>query len=368
MVVKISSVDDCGCGITRIHNKVCFVENALQDEVVEIEMVAEKKKYSIAKVSRYIEKSKDRVFSSCPYHKDCGGCRYMETSREYELKMKSQTVLEQLKRNIQNDFLFLGIESGNDKNYRNKVVLHSDGKRLGFYQEKTHNLVEIENCQLLDERINRIIPSLPKSSDIMIRTSNENDDLLIGEEDQTIISTIVDYSFRISHNSFFQVNCEITEKLYQYIYETVKSKSPKNVLDLYCGIGTIGIFIHTLVEEVLGVEIVEEAVEDANYNKKLNQIENISFLCGDVSKYIDSFIDQYDLIMVDPPRGGLAKKVVEEMIRISSKTIIYTSCNPRSLIRDLKLLSEKYEVESIKLFDMFPRTYHVETVCVLNRR
>ncbi len=114
--------------------------------------------------------------------------------------------------------------------------------------------------------------------------------------------------------------------------------------------------------------MIEAAVEDAYFNKKLNQTENISFLCGDVSKYIEQLKNKYDLIIVDPPRGGLKKKVIKEIQRMNSKTIIYISCNRMTLVRDLKLLEIQYKMESIKLFDMFPNTYHVECVCVLNRR
>jgi len=174
--------------------------------------------------------------------------------------------------------------------------------------------------------------------------------------------------FKISSDSFYQVNRFVTSKLYEQVINVFKNQKRKTVLDLYCGIGTIGIYIHELVEKVLGIEIVLDAISDANYNKELNHVNNVSFLCGNVSKYIKTLTGKYDLVIIDPPSGGLAKKALEELLRIKAQTIIYISCNKLTFIRDLKLLEELYKVDSIRLFDMFPNTKHVECVCVLNRR
>ena len=367
MVVKIDFFDYFGRGVTRIENKVCFVIGAQKGEVVEIKIIEEKKNYSIAEVVRYIEKSKDRIEARCPYYKSCGGCDLGEMSYEASLKLKENAVLEELAKNDITDFQYLGIEKGTPYHYRNKITLHSDGKNLGFYKEESHELVPIEKCLLVDERINEIIPTLPVEKDVMIRVSNQNDDMLIGDTKKTIVSFIGTKKYRISSRSFFQVNEEVTKKLYDYVYETVLRLGAKNVLDLYCGIGTIGIYIHDIVESVLGIEIVEEAIRDAHYNKELNHASNVSFLCGNVSDYIKKLQNQYDFIIVDPPRGGIQKKALDEMIRIYPQKIIYISCNKRTLIRDLKRMESAYKMDSIKLFDMFPNTYHVECVCVLNK-
>lgn len=368
MIVKIDSLDSYGRGVTRIQNKVCFVKNAQVGEVVDIRIIEDRKKYSVAEVINYLEKSKDRIKSLCPYYKDCGGCHLGEMKYEKTLQYKENIVRSELKKNKIEGFSYLGIVGGSPYHYRNKVTLHSDGKRLGFYKEASHELVPIKKCLLIDERINQILSTLPSKEDIMIRVSNQNDEMLIGNTNQTIVSTIGSKEYRISSQSFFQVNGEMTEKLYDYIYETVKSLNAKHVLDLYCGIGTIGIYIHDLVESVLGIEVVEKAIEDAKFNQRRNHVNNISFLCGDVKEYIDQLGNQYDLVIVDPPRSGLKQKVISELQKMDPKTIIYVSCNKTTLIRDIKLLEKKYKMESIKLFDMFPNTYHVECVCVLNRR
>lgn len=368
MVVKIDFFDHYGRGVARIDGKICFVKGAQKGEVVAIRIVEEKKHYLIAEVISYIEKSPTRILPQCPYYYQCGGCHLGEMTYEDTLKFKEESVLEELKRNHIDHFSYLGIVAGTINHYRNKITLHSDGNNLGFYKEGSHDLVVIDTCLLVDDRINKIIPLLPKNKEIMIRVSNENDEMLIGDCKKMIISSIGTKRYRISPKSFFQVNSEVTKKLYDYIYEIVERIKPSNVLDLYCGIGTIGIYIHELVEKVLGIEIVSDAILDANYNKELNHASNVSFLCGDVSNYIKTLAGQYDLIIVDPPRSGLSKKTLEEILRIDAQTIIYISCNKLTLIRDLKLLKEQYNMDSICLFDMFPNTYHVECVCVMNRQ
>lgn len=368
MVVKIDSYDCYGRGVSRIDHKVCFVKGALVGEVVEIKIVEEKKSFLVAVVTRVLEKSLDRIEPLCPYYEKCGGCHFGMMSYSASLRAKENTILSLFRKNGFSHFSYLGIVPGQNYHYRNKIVLHSDGSSLGLYQEGSHDLVPIDACLLADARINQVIPTLSKDKDVMIRVSNVDDAMLVGESKDVIISAIGSKKYRISAQSFFQVNSEMCEKLYHYIYEIVKMSSATTVLDLYCGIGTIGIYIHDLVREVLGIEIVKEAVRDAKYNQKLNHVSNISFLCGDVSKYASRLEKKYDFVIVDPPRAGLKEKVIEELIRIDAQTILYVSCNPATLIRDLKRFSDFYSLDSMKLFDMFPNTYHVECVCVLKKR
>jgi len=368
MVVEIESYDHYGRGVCHIDSKVCFVKGALAFETVEIEIEKEERRFFIAKVIKVIQKSPDRIEPQCPYYDACGGCHLGLMTYEAQLRFKEENMKEEMKRAFSKEISFLGIVGGSPFYYRNKVVLHSKDGQLGFYKEESHELVPVKECLLVDQRINQMISSLNKDEECMIRVSNCSCDFLLNDSFPAITSKIGSYQFQISPRSFFQVNSEVTEKLYDYLYSVVKEKKARHVLDLYCGIGTIGIYIHSLVEHVLGIEIVPEAIQNANFNKKLNQAENVSFLCGDVGCYIDQLKNQYDLIIVDPPRSGLSKKVIFEIERIAPKTILYVSCNRITLIRDLKLLEEFYEIETIRLFDMFPNTYHVECVCVLNRR
>ncbi len=177
----------------------------------------------------------------------------------------------------------------------------------------------------------------------------------------------MDKKFNIRKESFFQVNDEIVEKLYSYVRDITLLLSSKIVLDLYCGVGTIGIIVSDLVEKVVGVEVVEEAVVDANQNKRLNNIKNIEFINSKVEDVISNFNNEFDTVIVDPPRSGLDRKTKDVLLKEKFKNIIYISCDAVTLARDLFELSTVYNFKSIELFNMFPRTYHVECVCVLNR-
>ena len=175
--------------------------------------------------------------------------------------------------------------------------------------------------------------------------------------------------FIISPLSFFQVNKYNTINLYNKILDYCDLKGNEVVLDLYCGTGTIGSFVSKKCNRVIGIELNKYAIEDALKNKKINNLDNIEFICGDSGKILknNKYKNIY-IVIVDPPRMGLSDLSINEILNINSKKIIYTSCDPVTLARDLKKLSEKYEVKEITPVDMFPNTYHVESVCVLERK
>ena len=165
--------------------------------------------------------------------------------------------------------------------------------------------------------------------------------------------------------SFYQTNPIQTEILYNKAIEFADLKGNETILDLYCGIGTIGIFASKKVKKVYGIEIVEDAVKDAIENAKLNNIQNIEFLCGDVEKTLQEVLIKPDVIFVDPPRRGLDNITISNILKTEPVRIVYISCNPATMVRDLKMLEEKYEVKKIQPVDMFPYTSHVECVAGL---
>ena len=175
--------------------------------------------------------------------------------------------------------------------------------------------------------------------------------------------------FIISPLSFFQVNKYNTINLYNKILDYCDLKGTETVLDLYCGTGTIGSFVSRKCNKVIGIEINESAINDAIKNKEINNLKNIEFICGDSGKILkNNKYKNIDIVIVDPPRSGLSDLSIKEIININPKKIIYTSCDPVTLARDLKILSEKYEVKELTPVDMFPNTYHVESVCVLEKK
>jgi len=184
-----------------------------------------------------------------------------------------------------------------------------------------------------------------------------------------LIEELLGLKFKISAFSFFQTNSYGAEKLYETVREFAGDVSDKIVFDLYSGTGTIGIIMAPMAKKVIGIELVEEAVMSARENAELNGLKNCTFIAGDVSKKLKEIKEMPDVVIVDPPRSGINPKALEDIIKFNPQKVVYVSCNPESLARDLKIFSEGgYKVDKVKCVDMFPYTYHVETVVLIERK
>ena len=181
-----------------------------------------------------------------------------------------------------------------------------------------------------------------------------------------IVDMIGDKKFVISPDSFFQVNTPMAYKLYSKVKEYAGNIDDCNVLDLYCGTGTIGLFVGG--KSLIGVEINESAIHDANINKNLNDISCAKFYCGDSGKVLKKLDKNFDVVIVDPPRSGLSELSINEVISVGSNRVVYVSCDPVTLARDLNIFKECYDIKEISLFDLFPNTHHVESVCLLKKK
>lgn len=396
---KIEKLDHFGRGIIKKDKDIIFVENALPDDIVDINITKKKKNIIEAEVDRYINRSNKYKESICKYSNTCGGCNIINLIYQEQLIYKKQKVQElidkMLKENIKIDKI---ISSNNEFNYRNKITIHGKNNKLGLYQKKSNEIVEIKECQLVHENINKIIKRIKEYqqkkkctiNDLVIKTTTLNESMIsiygsmdyedfkkefndikviiinnqVITKDKYIKEKLLNKEFYISNHSFFQVNMFTTENLYQKVIDLIKEKEYKTCLDLYCGTGTITILVSDYVKKVYGIEVVEDAVKDANKNKVLNNKDNIEFILGKTEEHIDKFND-VDLIIVDPPREGLDKKTKENLKRINPQTIVYVSCEPSTLMRDLNDLKDKYDIKKIITCDMFPNTYHVECIVLL---
>ena len=224
------------------------------------------------------------------------------------------------------------------------------------------------------ELVKEILENFPEVKTIVKNINTKNTNVIMGKENINIYGNgyiediLGEYKFKISPLSFYQVNPVQAEKLYNIGVEAAKITKEDIVFDLYCGIGTISLFMAKYAKKVYGIEIVEDAVNDAKENALNNNINNVEFIAGDVENVLDELINKRniipDIVMVDPPRKGLDNKSIDNIIRILPKKVVYISCNPATLVRDLAKLEDTYEVENIKPVDMFPFTSHVE-VCAL---
>jgi len=187
-----------------------------------------------------------------------------------------------------------------------------------------------------------------------------------------VIEQMEDFRFKIGPKSFFQTNTRQGEKLYQVARDFAELKGSETVYDLYCGTGSIGIFVSRQAGKIIGVETVDEAVEDAKINAELNGIRHARFFAGDVIRVCtDDFFDRHgkpDVIITDPPRAGMHEQLVRKILEIRAPVVVYVSCNPATQARDLAMLGEGYEITKVQPVDMFPHTHHIENVVQLKLR
>lgn len=400
--VEITSIDHSGRGIARIDNKIVFVPKTAIGDICTIKITKTKKSYLEAELIELIKPSVKRKKPYCRFFDQCGGCDLMHMSYHDQLRYKEETVKNIITRYTKLDKKKIKsiIPFDDPYFYRNKVNFKVR-KKIGFYQKKSYDIVEVDRCIIADAYINKLLQLIRETIDlscvkeITIRSSlNRNDVMLIfhitkkinidslkkeaksivffdGKNYEIeygnayIIDTIGLYQFMISPSSFFQVNTKQAQVLYDQVMDYVNPKKSDVVLDLYCGTGTIGIYLSSQVKKVIGIEINKDAVKDANKNKELNHVTNVEFLCGDASKLLHRFHTEFDVVIVDPPRAGLDDEGIQNIKRIQAKRLVYVSCDPITLARDLEKLSDVYKVKEITPVDMFCHTYHVECCSVL---
>lgn len=397
--IKIEKLDNTGRGICYINDKITFIENALPDEIVNICITKESKKYNEGIVTEYIKTSPKRIKPLCPFYDECGGCNLLHVSYEDTLKYKKEKIESILSKyaNYKNSIDVYG--SPKQVNYRNKITLKVKDGVVGYYKNKTHDIININYCYLAQDSINRFISDINllnvHNGEIIIR-SNYNNELLIHIKSQSkvnpdiiaikkkhklvgivlndkvlygepsFIEIINKQLFTVSYDSFFQINREVCSIIFDMILKEINDND--TILDLYCGVGTLGINACKKASKAYGIEIVKNAILNAITNSKINKRDNIYYMLGKVEDNISKIKDNIDTIIVDPPRAGLDPKTKETILNFKANKIIYVSCDPMTLARDLKELSSIYNIKKVNALDMFPYTEHIETFCVLEKR
>ena len=412
------SVD--GQGIAKAGDLVIFVKGMIVGEVANVKIIAEKKNYAFGIIDKLIVESPYRIKSDCPISYKCGGCDYRYINYDYQLKLKKDVLINTLNGFEVNDI----IKDNNPYYYRNKVQIPVKDHQMGFYRKFSNDVVVFDDCLIeskvaneiladlkvilvekkldknirhivikhangtneimicfvcntfnikFDEVIDYLIKKYEDIKSILINLNDKDTNVIIGNESKTLYGKDYIYDIfdgikvKISLKSFYQVNYNQMLKLYATIKELSNINENDDVLDLYCGIGTISLYIARFAKHVTGVEIVEQAVINAKDNAKLNDINNADFILADASKNMDEYIKDKDLVIVDPPRKGISKELINSLIENKVKKIVYVSCNPATLARDLNLLKDNYDIGIIQPVDMFPWTVHVETVVLMSR-
>ena len=395
ITMEIKKLDNFGRGITYLNDKIVFVNGALPDEDVEIDIIKEDKKFYEANVKSINKPSLKRIQPKCPYYNVCGGCNMMHLNLDNQEEFKISKVEDIIKKYGLIDKNIKLVKNDKELYYRNKITLKVKDYAWGYYNSNTHNFVEVNNCLLANNAINDIISNkyiLFNNGEIVIRSNYDNQILIsITTEDtnyvvkdnlpENIVGIVIndktlfgnnfffdyigDYKFKVSYNSFFQVNNYIASKIFELLNNNLEGE---NLLDLYCGVGTLGISLKDKFKYIYGIEKISNAIKDANDNAIMNGVTNAKYIVGNTSDIVNDINVEFDTVVVDPPRSGLNKETLNYLVKTLPKSIAYVSCDPMTLARDLKALHEYYKILKIYAFDMFPNTYHVESVCILERK
>ncbi len=417
--LKIIDYTKEGLGIAKYNNETIFVNNALLGEVLDVEVYKEVKNIKYANVIKFHSKSENRVDPICDKFLSCGGCHLMHMNYKEQLLVKKKGIEALLNKNNIEVEDFEVVLSNETLSYRNKITFtfFKDKKIfLGFNKIKSHDGINISKCFLVDDRMNlikdqvvEIVNSLDLSvydkkskkgilKNIVIKKTSLNEYMLILNTNAKDISIFKDIKkldidsiiinglkdkevvnekylledcdgikYQISSEAFFQVNTKQMIKMYSDVKSLVNKGD--SILDAYCGIGSIGLFLSSSIKSIVGIEINKAAVNDAKNNAILNGVKNATYYCGDIKKIIKDVYkkDDFDTLIIDPPRKGMESNFIDLINDIKPKKIIYISCNASTLIRDIKKLDENYIIKYFKAYDMFSQTFHVETVVSLER-
>jgi 23S rRNA (uracil1939-C5)-methyltransferase len=444
-----------GHALAKIEGKVIFVKYGAPGDVVDLQIVGRKKKFSLAKITKLHKASDLRAEPFCEHYGTCGGCKWQHIDYAAQAKLKDQWARDCMERigkiEVEETLDILGTDEL--QFYRNKMEYTFSNKRwlydhesledldhtnaLGFHAPgRFDKVLAIDKCWLQDDKGNAIrnfvyqycidngysfydlknhgglmrnlmlrntksgdwmvnvvfaLPEMEKIEPLMAAIQAEfnpkalnycintklNDSIFDQEfipysGDFEIQEELCGLKFNISPKSFFQTNPVQAKQLYDVAIDFAQIKPTDVVYDLYCGTGTITCVAAKTAQKAVGVEIVEEAIEAANVNAKINGLDNVEFLAGDMKDVFNAeFYAQHgkpDIIITDPPRSGMHPKVVEYLAEIACPKIVYVSCNPATQARDLAMLDATYKVVKSRAVDMFPQTHHVENVVVLELR
>ena len=429
-ILKLKAIDynEKGLAVCKHDSFVVFVPNMLIDEVAEVLIVKVNSSYAFGKVKELLEISPDRVDAQCPIFNQCGGCQLQHMSYTHQLDFKKKYVESLIQRSVDSMIKveeIIGMENPN--HYRNKSIVPFNEKGdYGFFRAHSHDIIPFDSCliqsddadqilkhiqtfyktnhlpfenirnvlikkgfesnevmvvlivrhkkiALKDELIDSLTKTFKNIKSIQININNREDNVVLGDKffvlygEEVITDTLDGLQFEISAASFYQVNPVQTVHLYHKAIEYADLNKDKTVLDLYCGIGTISMFAARSAKEVIGVEVIADAIEDAKRNAELNNLDNLSFICNDASDAFKQINQKIDVVIVDPPRKGLSEETLNSIIDLAAQTLVYVSCDPGTLTRDLKILSQTYTIDKVSCVDMFSHTFHVEAIILMTK-
>lgn len=421
-----------GEGIAYDHKTPVFVYGALVDEEIEARIIENQRNYKRASITKINKKSAHRVKVACPHYEKCGACSLLHADYQEQLRCKKQILEESLEKytEIQRDIEI--VPSPKQINYRNSLKLPVSEVKgqlcVGLYKQGTNHFNQINSCLNHDKQLEanlKIVLKIlnkfhlkayqPKLKSgiryLTLRIMDQKCALCIVTGNDVIDQSVVDdilsnsdivsiyqaintaktheiygnrlihlgglkklsfkfdtYKIAVSIRSFLQLNSEAAHNLYTYV-DSLISGDKNLIVEAYSGVGLMSFMLHSKAKQVVGIEIIPEAVSNANKNAAINKIDNLKFILGDAGDVIYRQFrkTKIDAMIVDPPRTGLDDKMLDCLLKAKIDEIVYVSCNSASLSKDLAILKSRYHIASIKAFDLFPNTQHVETIVLLSK-
>jgi 23S rRNA (uracil1939-C5)-methyltransferase len=394
-----------GESLGRLEDKrAVFVLYTIPGERARIQLVEGKKGYARGSLLEVLDASPERIDPRCPHFTHCGGCHYQHIPYKSQLKAKTEILVDQLLRigKISDPPICPVVPSPTPWNYRNHVQFHltPDGK-LGFQAPHSHNIIPIRECHLPEAAINEIWPlldlePLPSLERISVRSGAEGDTLLILESgdpvplelfvdlpisvihtgpggslvlagDDHIGIEVANRVFQVSAGSFFQVNTHMAALMIQHILGNLKIPEKAILVDAYCGVGLFSAFLAPKVDQLIGIESSPSACNDFVAN--LDEFDNVALYEATVGDVLPTLELKPDIILIDPPRSGLDRLGLDGLLKLRPEIIAYVSCDPATLSRDARrLVRGGYQLIQITPFDLFPQTYHIETISFWQHR
>lgn len=386
--------------------RAVFVPFGLPKERVRVRLTEEKKGFARGEIVEILEASPERIQPRCVHFEQCGGCHYQNLSYENQLKAKTEILRDQLKRigKIENPPVNAMVASPSEWNYRNHIQFHltNEGK-IGFVGSKGNSILPISECHLPETGIQSFWPDLNFESKagvdrVSVRSGADEELMLILESDQPetpeieieadasvvhlyeehavviagqdyLTIKVLDKVFHVSAGSFFQVNTKMAGKMIEHLLNKLPVDSSSVLIDVYCGVGLFSKFFAPKCRRVIGIESSESACEDFAVN--LDEFENVELYVGAAEEVLPGLsgrIDASAFMIVDPPRAGIDKHALDAMLNIQPRMIAYVSCDPSTLARDAaRLIAGGYRLLEVTPFDLFPQTYHIESISLFEK-
>ena len=383
--------------------RAVFVPFGLPGEHVRIRLTKEHRNFACGAVVEILEASPVRIIPRCKHFVVCGGCHYQHLPYEEQLKAKTDILRDQLTRigKIENPPIQEMVASPGAWNYRNHLQFHlTEEGKLGYVMAQAPAVFAIEECHLPEGFLNTIWPQLEfepgaNVERVSLRAGKDYDAMLILESNSPespaleieapisvahvfeenavviagndhIIISVLSRDFRVSAASFFQVNTAMAEKMVEHLLTCLPVSLSATLLDVYCGAGLFSAFLASKCERVIGIESSPSACEDFAFN--LDAFDNVELYEGLAEDVIPHLEAKPDLVLVDPPRAGLEKRVLDGILKLNPQMIAYVSCDPSTLARDARrLINGGYRLKEVTPFDLFPQTYHIESISLFEK-